>query len=164
MAAIAVVAIDVLYVSLIAGQGGPPSDTPLVAPFVGAYFAVLAISLGVSLVSPMWLKSALRGAATGGLLLMAVLTGFSIGVAVLVAAAIALAALVITLAARPNRGTVIAAITGAVVGVGVLMAGLQFAWSDVVCPASGQGGGTMPSLVGPGASYQCNEGVLTVQR
>lgn len=161
VAVVAVVAIDVLYLSLIAGQGGPPSDTPLVVPFVGAYFAVLATSLGVSLAAPAWLKAALRGAACAGLLLMAVLTGFSIGVAVLVAAAVALAALVFTLAARPNRRAVGAAIIGGIVGVAILMAGLQLAWSQISCPRTGESSGTTVSLTGQ-SSYRCIEGVLTI--
>ncbi len=164
VAAIAVVAIDVLYVSLIRAQGGPPSDEPLVVPFVAGYLGLFALALGLTLVLPDLLRVGVRGAAAGGLLLLGVLTGFSIGVGVLVAAIVAIAALVVTVSRHPGARSTAAAVTGVVVGVALLLIGLQLAWSHVVCPSSGQSGGTIPSLVGPGASYDCDNGVLTVHR
>ena len=164
MAAIAVAAIDALYLALIQSQGGPPSDTALVTPFVAAYFALIALALAVSLVAPVAVSAGLRGAAAGGLLVMAVLTGFSIGVAVLIPAVISVAAAVITVARHPTRRTVISALAGAVVTVALLVAGLQVAWSYISCPPAGQSGGTMPSFIGPGPSYECDNGVLTVNR
>jgi hypothetical protein len=164
VAAVAVLAIDALYVAIIRAQGGPPSDEPLVAPFVAGYLALLAAGLGATLVVPGLLRVGVRGAAAGGLLLMAVLTGFSIGAGVLVGALVAIAALALTVSRHPSARTVLAAVAGIIVGVALLLVGLQLAWSHVVCSPSGQSGGTIPSLVGVGESYQCSDGVLTVER
>jgi len=46
----------------------------------------------------------------------------------------------------------------------VLAVGLQLAWQQVVCPATGESGGSIASWFGSGGSYECNDGVLTVQR
>ena len=164
VAAVAVLAIDALYVTLIQAQGGPPSDEPLVVPFVAGYLGLLAVALGLTLVLPGLLRVGVRGAAAGGLLLMGVLTGFSIGVGVLVAAIVSIAALVVTVSRHPGARPAAAAVAGIVVGVALLLIGLEVAWSHVVCAPTGESGGSIPSLIGPGASYECNNGVLTVQR
>jgi hypothetical protein len=164
VAAIAVAAVDALYLALINSQGGPPPDSVIVTPFVASYLGLMALLLAVSLVTPHAIKAGLRGAAAGGLVAMALLTGFSIGVAVLVPAALGIAAEVVTLADGPTRRATVAAIAGAIVSVAVLAGGLQIAWSYISCPPTGESGGTTASFFGPGASYQCVNGVLTVAR
>lgn len=164
MAAVAVVAIDALYVGLVRSQGGPPPDNALVTPFVASYFALIALALAMSLLTPVSVGVGLRGGAAGGLLVMAILTGFSIGVAVLIPALIAIAAAVVTVGGHPRRRSVISAGVGIFVAVAVLAIGLQIAWSYIACPATGQSGGTTASFFGQGASYECDNGVLTVSR
>jgi hypothetical protein len=164
VAAIAVAAIDALYLTLVRSQGGPPPDNALVTPFVASYFALVALALVVSLLTPLSVSAALRGAAAGGLLLMAILTGFSIGIAVLLPAALSIAAAVVTVGGHPSRRAVVSTVVGIVVAVALLVAGLEIAWSYISCPATGESGGTTASFFGQGASYQCENGVLTVRR
>jgi hypothetical protein len=97
-------------------------------------------------------------------MVMAVLTGFSIGVAVVIPAAIAVVGTVMTISTSGDRRTVVAALGGAVVGVAVVLIGLQLAWQVVSCPATGESGGTLPGFIGQGATYDCSNGVLTVTR
>jgi O-antigen ligase len=164
VAAVAVVAVDAGYLLLIQSQGGPPSDNPLVTPFVGSYFALMAAALIASLPAPAPLRAGFRGAAAAGLLLAALLTGLSIGAAVLIPAILAIVATVLMVRRSPDRNTVFAAIAGMFVGVALLVVGLQIAWQQVVCPASGESGGSIASWFGSGGNYECNDGVLRVQR
>jgi hypothetical protein len=165
VATVAVIAIDALYVTIIRSQGGPPSDSPLVAPFVAGFLAAVAIALASSLVVP-WpvAKVALRSAAAASLLLTAVLTGFTIGLAVVIPAAIAIVATAWTMSLYPSRASAVEAVAAAVVGLAVVLIGLQLAWQAVTCPSTGESGGSLPTFIGKGATYECSNGVLTVSR
>lgn len=161
LAVVVVAGVDALYIGVIRGQGGGDPTMPLVVPFVVGYLALMAGLLLASLLAPPSFVPALRGGAAGGLLVMGVLAAFSIGVAVFLAGLLAIGATVMAGLARPGAMSVVSAGAAAVVAVALLVAGFQFAWSYLVCPASGEGSGTVPSLVGGGASYECNGGVLT---
>jgi hypothetical protein len=161
LAVVVVAGVDALYIGLIRGQGGGDSTTPLVVPFVAGYLALMAGLLLASLLAPPSFVPALRGGAAGGLLVMGGLAAFSIGVAVILAALLAIGATVMAALSRPGAVSVVSAGAAALVAVALLVAGFQFAWSYLVCPAGGEGSGTVPSLMGAGGSYECNDGVLT---
>lgn len=152
------------YLLLIHSQGGGDPATPLVVPFVTAFLALMAGLLAASIFAPPESRPALRAAASAGLVVLGVLAAFSIGVAVLIAAGLAIASTVLALRARPGARSVLSAAAAAVLALVVLVAGFQAAWSDIVCPPSGEGGGTEPSFYGAGATYECLDGVLTVRR
>ena len=159
IAVVAIVAIIALYLALINGQGGEPSDTPWVVPFVTGYLILMALALAASLIAQSRLRTALRAGASAGLLVLGVLAAFSIGVAVLVAAGLAIAATVLDLRSKPGARAVASAVTGAVVAVVVLLAGFQVSWTHVVCPPNGESGGTTAGF--SVTSYHCLNGVLT---
>ena len=158
VAAVALVAVDVLYNTIIRSQGGPPPDQPLVAPFVTGYLAAAAVALAVSIALPPAWRAALRAACAAGLLVLAVLSGFSIGPAVLIPAAMCVAATAITLSNAPTRRAVASAITGAVLGLALLAGGFWVAWSYIQCPT---GGVTSSGSTVTYTFYECVNGVLT---
>jgi len=127
VAAVALIAIDVLYVGLVQSQGESPF--PLVTRFITAFFAVVAAALIGSLFTPPAVRLALRGAASGGLVAMTVMAAMSIGAAVLVPAALCGAATAVTVARAPSTRNVVVAIVAVIAGAGVFLAGLQGAWS-----------------------------------
>src|SRR5579864_5268698 len=86
VAAVALVAIDVLYLGLVESQGASPF--PLVTWFIAGYFVVVAMALIGSLFAPPGARVAVRGAAAGSLLAMTVMSAMSIGAAVLIPAAL----------------------------------------------------------------------------
>ena len=160
IAVVAIVAIIALYLALINSQGGEPSDTPWVVPFVSAYLALMAVVLTASLIAPPGARPALRAGASAGLVVLGVLAAFSIGVAVLIAAGLAIAATVLDLRTKPGARAVASAVTGAVVAVVVLLGGFQVSWTHVVCPPNGESGGTTAGF--SVTSYHCLNGVLTL--
>ena len=164
LALVVVAAVDALYIGLIAAQGGGDPATPLVVPFVSAYLALIALLLVASLIAPAASAPALRGGASAGLLAMGVLAAFSIGVPLLAAGVLSIVATVLAARLRPGARSVISAVLAGFVTVCLLIVGFQLSWSHLVCPAGGQGGGTEPSFIGPGPSYECGGGVLTVNR
>ena len=163
LAVIALVAIDAVYLVIIRQQGTDPSE-PLVVPFVAAYIALMGALLIASLVTPPAWAPALRGGASAGLLVLGALSAFSIGLGVLLAASLAVAATVLALIARPSVRSAVSTVLSAVAAVALLVVGFQVAWSYLVCPANGEGGGSTPSFFGQGSAYECNGGVLTVHK
>jgi hypothetical protein len=164
LAIAAIVAVEVLYLALINSQGGPEADTPWVTPFVAGYLALAGVLLAVSLVTSGAPRAGLLGAASGALSIMGVLAAFSIGIAVLIAAALSIAGLVVAVVRRPVTTTVVSAIGGFVLSIALLVVGFQAAWQHIECPATGQSGGTTAGFIGHGASYECDDGRLTVNR
>ena len=162
IAVVAVLTIDALYLAIIRSQDGPPTPDVLTVPFVASYLGLMATLLAASLFVPVAARPALRGAASGGLLVLGVLSAFSIGVAVMLAAAPAIAATVLAINARPGAKSVVAAAIAAVLSVVLMAAGFEVAWNHLVCPPTGESGGTTASLLGNGSSYDCSDGVLTV--
>ncbi|HET7465506.1 MAG TPA: hypothetical protein VFL29_02455 [Candidatus Dormibacteraeota bacterium] len=161
--AVAIIAATVaLYLTLIRSQGGPPPDDVLTVPFVAGYLSLMAVFLIVSLVVPQGARPALRSGAGCGLLVLGVLSAFSIGVPVLMAGAFSLATAGIAIAARPGARSVVSSIAAGVVAVVVLLGGFQYTWSHIVCPPTGESGGTTASVLGQGTTYECHNGVLTI--
>ncbi len=164
IAVVAIAAIVALYLEIIQAQGGAPPDTPLVVPFVAGFLILMAALLGASLVAPPSLSPALRAGASAGLLALGVLAAMSIGVAVLIAAGLAIASTVLAFNAQPRARSAATAAVAVVVSVALLGAGFEVALNHVVCPPSGESGGSTASFLGHGSSYECRDGVLTVQR
>ena len=160
--AVAIIAVTVaLYLALIRSQGGPPPDDVLTVPFVAGYLVLMAALLGLSLVVPQVARPALRSGAGSGLFVLGVLSAFSIGVPVLMAGAFSLATAGLAIAARPGARSVLSSIVAGVVAVVLLLGGFEYTWSHIVCPPTGESGGTTPSVMGHGATYLCQDGVLT---
>ena len=160
VAVIALAAIVALYLAIVRSQGGAPIDTPWVVPFVAGYLVLMALLLALSLLVPQGVRPVLRGAASAGLLVLGVLAAFSIGVAVLIAAALAMAATFLDLSAKPGARSVASAVAGALVAVVSLLVGFQISWTHIECPPSGESGGTTAGFIHEN-SYQCSDGRLT---
>jgi hypothetical protein len=158
---VALVAIVAGYIAIVRCQGGPAPSDVLTVPFVAAYLLLMAGILAVSLIERPTIKSlrpALRAAASAGLVALGILAGFSIGPAIMIAAAFAIAATVIPLASAPRRATLIGAAISALLSVGVLAFGLEVVWNIIICPPTGQSSGTTAT----GVNYDCDDGYLTV--
>jgi hypothetical protein len=160
-----VVVTDAGYVGIInnqavSGDSPPDSLTPV---FVAAYLGAMALLLGLSL-SPtsamLKVRPALLAAASVGLLVLGILGLFSIGLPIIIAAALAIAAAVMAISARPTRGAVQSAAAAAVVTLALLVGGLEFSWGHIICPQTGHMGGTTAGFF-TGRSYECNNGQLT---
>lgn len=165
VAVVSLFAIVAGYIAIIRSQGAPPPDNVTTVPFVAGYLLAMAGLLGVSLVERsgiVRLRPALRGAAAGGLLPMGVLALMSIGLAIVIVAGLAIAATVLALTARPSLKATSSAVAAAIVAVVVLAVGFDISWQTIVCPATGQSGGTTVGLFGNGTGYECNDGVLTI--
>ncbi len=161
LSAISVVAIDFLYVGIIRSQGGPDPVDVLTVPFVAGYMALLAVLLGLSIFLPPAVRPALRAGSASGLLVLAVVAAFSIGIGLLIAAVLALAAMIMALVERHGPQVLGSAVLASLLAVALLVSGLQYSWQHIVCPPSGQVGGTTPGFFTGGISYECDGGRLT---
>ena len=124
IAAFAVVlAVDVLYVGLIASQDRP-NPTPWVPFFIASYLLVMALVIAAAVIPRpeilAW-RLPLRAAAAAGLLALGLLAAFSIGLPLVIAGILMLVALTRT---RTAGGRWPGALGGAV-AVAVLLAGFQ---------------------------------------
>jgi hypothetical protein len=160
-----VVGTDAGYIAIIKNQaagGDRPPDvlTPVfVAGCLGAMAVLLALALAQA--SPMLnVRPALLAAASTGLLVLGVLGLFSVGVPILIAAVLSITATAMTISTRRTRGAVLSALAAAVVALALLVGGLEFSWGYLVCPKTGQSGGTTAGFF-TGRSYECNNGQLT---
>src|SRR2546423_14079252 len=135
VAVVTIAAIVVLYLSIIRSQGGPPSDTPWVVPFVAGYEVLMALLLSASLLVPPALRPALRGAASAGLFVLGALAASSIGLGDIMVAAFAMAATVLAVLASPGGRNWVPAAAGAVPAPAALFGGVQSARSAAHCPA-----------------------------
>ncbi len=167
LVAVAVVitfAVVALYVSVIRGQSGPATPDVLTVPFLAAYQVLMALLLLASLLVPPAVRPALRAAAAAGLLVLGWLGAMSIGIPLLLAAGLAMGSTVLAIDARPGRRILISVAFAAVVAIALLVAGFEFSWHYLVCPPTGESGGTTASFLGHASSYDCNNGVLTVHQ
>jgi hypothetical protein len=162
VAVVVTAAVVTAYVSLIRGQGGPPTPDVLTVPFLAAYQVVMALLLVASLLVSPAVRPALRAAPAGGLLVLGWLGAMSIGIPLLLAAGLAMGATVLAIDARPGRQVVVSVAIAAAVAIAVLVTGFEFSWHYLVCPPTGESGGTTASFLGHASSYDCNNGVLTV--
>ena len=161
------IAIVAGYIAIIRSQGEPPPDNVTTVPFVAGYLLAMALLLAVSLIEHpaiVRLRPAMRGAAAGGLLVMGVLALMSIGLAIVIVAGMAAAATVLALTARPSLKATLSAVAAAIVSIVLLGVGFAISWQVIVCPATGQSGGTTVGLFGNRTTYECNDGVLTTSR
>ena len=162
-----VVGTDAAYMDLIRNQGSPglPGDPAVLVPvFVAFYLVAVALLLALSLASAsplMNARPALRAAASGGLLAMGLAAAFSIGVPLLIAGMLAVAATILSLRARSTLRTWVSVAVAATIALVVLAVGFQVSWNYIQCPATGQSSGTTPGFFGA-SSYTCNGGRLTV--
>ena len=162
VAVVTIAAVVAVYVSLIRGQGGPSTPDVLTVPFLAAYQVLMALLLLASLLVPPPVRPAFRAAPSAGLLILGWLAAMSIGIPLLLAAGLAMGSTVLAIDARPGRRIVISTAVAAVLAVALLVGGFEFSWSYLVCPPTGESGGSTASLLGRGASYDCNNGALTV--
>jgi hypothetical protein len=157
---VGLVAIVAGYIAIVRRQGPAPTDF-LTVPFVSTFLLTMAAILAISLIERRRIESlrpALRAAASAGLVALGILAGLSIGPAILIAAAFAIAATVVSITSALRRGTLIGAAIGALLSLAWLAFGLEVAWNVIVCPPTGQSSGTTPS----GINYDCSDGYLTV--
>lgn len=162
---VGLVAVVAGYIAIINSQGPPPPDNVTTVPFVSGYVLLMAILLAVSLIErPVIarIRPAVRGAAAAGLWVLGFFALFSIGLAIVICAALATAATVVTLTARPSLKATLSVVVAGGVSAVVLAVGFYISWQTIICPATGQSGGTTVGLFGDGKTYECNDGVLTI--
>ena len=123
LSAVLVLVIEVVYVTLIAAQGGAQRST--VPYFVSAYLILMAVLVAIALIPgprlDVW-RVPLRAAAAGGLLVMGMFAAFSIGSVIVVAGLFVGFALTRTKSRPAQWWTGVAA---SLASVGVLLAGFQ---------------------------------------
>jgi hypothetical protein len=155
-----ILAVDALYLLIIGSQGGPPTPDVLTVPFVATYLGLMAVLLAISLFTGKSAKPLLRAAPSGGLLVLAVIAAFSIGILILPAAGLAFASTVGALNVTRSPRVIAGSVSAAVVAVAVLVVGFQIAWHHLECPPTGSMGGTTAGFFGQ-LSYECDNGRLT---
>lgn len=161
---VVVIVMGALYVAIAVNQNtldhAPPEK--FIFPFIGAYLAVMAVLLMVSLMLR-WsvpVRAGLRGAAAGGLLVLGVVAMFSIGLPLVIAGVLATAATVRTAARNRVILSSVSAVGAAMVAVAILVAGFEVTDRLIVCPEHGtMGGGGSGFVTGP-YQYECAEGKL----
>ncbi len=108
--------VDGAYLGLVIGQGN--NDQPWRVAFVAAFIALLAIAvmLGAAKSSARW-GAACLGFAAVGLLTLAVLAGFSIGILLVPSALLGIATAIAAIVGVPNRGA-----AAGLAGLGAILA------------------------------------------
>jgi hypothetical protein len=162
---IAVVVADLLvYVVLIKSQGGTAPDA-FTVPFVAGYLALMAVVLRLSLANSQGLatlRPALRAAAAAGLLLLGIFAALSIGIPIFLAGILAFVAAIRALIGRNVRSAIISEIAAGVIAVLVLVGGFELTQRIILCPPSGNVGGSSSGFVTGAFHYQCVNGTLTM--
>jgi hypothetical protein len=157
-----VVLTDAGYEALISVQSDR-SDVVSVA-FVTVFILLMAAMLGISLRTgprAVALRTPLRAAAAGGLLVLGVLAAFSIGLPLVAAGALATGAAVRSVP-RPNWTlSALSGVAAGLVAVAVLVAGFEISGRLIVCPATGVSGGSGYLLASGGYHWTCVDGRLT---
>ena len=163
VAVVAIVATAAAYVAIIRSQSEHGTPDVLTVPFVASYQLLMALLLLASLVVPAAARPAFRGAASAGLLVLGWLAAMSIGIPLLLGAGLAIGSTVLAIDARPGLRSLISAGVAGMLAVALLAAGFEFTWNHLVCPPTGESGGSTASFLGHGSSYDCNNGVLTTR-
>jgi len=165
---IVVLATDIAYLLLIRAQNTPSTQAGaapdvFTVPFVAIYLVAVAALLAASLMHRLRpsLRFALRTAAASGLLVLGVLSLFSIGLPLVVAGAMATGATVRTLRGPVLTFSSLFAVGAAVTAVVVLIAGFEVTERLIVCPAHGSSGGGGTGFVTGPYYYDCVDGRLT---
>jgi fucose 4-O-acetylase-like acetyltransferase len=143
IALIIVLLTDFGYLLIIRAQATTSPDQ--VVPFVATYLALMTAMLGVSLwnrAPVLRARPALRAGAAGGLIVLGILGLWSIGLALVVAAGLAIAATVRTASMGPSWSGVPVKLAAAVAAVVILVAGYEVSSRLIQCPSQGEAGGT----------------------
>jgi hypothetical protein len=164
-ALIVALASDAAYLSLtrgqVSGQQGLVLDV-FTLPFVAGYVFVLAALLAVSLMHR-WkpaVRTSLRAAASGGLLVLGVIAIFSIGLPLVIAGAMATGATVRTLRGPVFTRSSVVAVAAAITAVAVLVTGFEVTERMIVCPGQGTMTGGGAGFVTGQYHYECINGRL----
>ncbi len=165
---VVVLAADVAYLLLIRAQNTPSTQAGaapdvFTVPFVAAYLVAVAALLATSQLRRLSsaLRFALRTAAAAGLLVLGVLSLFSIGLPLVVAGAMATGATVRTPRGPLLTSSSLFAVGAAVIAVVVLITGFEVTERLIVCPAQGSSGGGGTGFVTGPYYYDCVDGRLT---
>ena len=152
---------DLLYIVLINSQG--QSVQPYIPRFVGSYLAVIAAIIGLALLprdEMVQIRVPLRAAAAAGLLVLGFLTGFSIGLPLVLAGLLTTFALTRTSREARSRPARLSGLVAAAVSVAILLAGLEVSTRTIVCePGSNDAGGGSSLILGQ-YQYECVNGEL----
>jgi hypothetical protein len=160
---VVVVVMDALYVAIVVNQStqGQVPPNAFVGPFIAAYLALMAVLLMASLMRR-WtapVRTGLRAAPAGVLLVLGGLALMSIGLGLVIAGAMAAAAAVRSPLAK--RRMLLSAGVAVMIAVGILIAGFEVTDRMIVCPDHGSmGGGGSGFVTGP-YQFECVEGKLT---
>jgi hypothetical protein len=160
---ILVIADDIVYLDLVGGQGGVP-DTVATIPFVSGYVLLMAVLLALSLLSRRWIvtvRPAMLAAVAASLLLLGVFGAFSIGVPLLIAAILTAIAAVRALAGRNATNGLLLEVAGAAIALIVLVGGFEVTQRMIICPPTGEMGGSSSGFITGSYHYQCINGTLT---
>jgi hypothetical protein len=162
-AAIVAAVVDVAYASLMRAQS---AQDPLRArPVFVAFFIGLAAAAALLASRPAHarLRPALLGLSAAGLLGLGDLAIFSIGIALLLGGALAAAATVATLAARPGLRGAGQVLAGVFLALVVLAGGMEATERWITCPPTGYMGGSGQGLLSGPYHYACVNGRLTMR-
>lgn len=160
IAAAVPVVMDGVYLGIIRSQ--PQQPDTVVVPVVVAALLVMSAVLLLSLlprIDPV-LRVTLRAAAAAALLVFGFLTGFSIGVPVLLAGVIAVTATALSVERARRRVSVFSAATAALIAAATVLVGIDAVQRIVVCPAIGTYEVQGQGIVLGSYHYRCAEGRL----
>jgi hypothetical protein len=166
IAIVAAEADEALYIFVIVNQGSDRPADVLTVPFVASFIQLMAVFLGVSmLTSPNLIRfrPALRAGAAAGLLVLGVFGAFSIGAPLFVAGVVAAGVAVRTLSLTPGWNSIVSALVAAAVVVALLVTGFEVTARVIECPTNGSSGGNWPGIVTRGFSWECTGGQVHFQ-
>src|SRR2546428_3385107 len=162
IAALIAAVTDILYYGEVVGQGGHGPLQGRVA-FVATFIAVLAITSALSArASASAWRPALLGLSAIGLLAMGYIALFSIGLALLLAGALAFVALVVSLAASRQPAGFLKAGAGALIALVIFVGGFEASERAIVCAPTGVETGSGSGLLSGPYHYTCVNGKLTL--
>jgi hypothetical protein len=164
-AAIALVVADLIaYRALLGAQGGSAPDSAAVVPFVGGYMLLMAALLGISLIANprvVTLRPAILAAAAAGLMLLGFFALFSIGLPLFIAGILSAVAAIRSLGGRIRKNPVLSEVAGALIALIVLLGGFEVTQRIIVCPPTGEMGGSSSGFLTGPYHYRCVDGTLT---
>jgi hypothetical protein len=162
VAAAPVLLIDAIYLGLIRSQGDQPPDV-FVVPFVATYLLVMVGLLIGSLLrrlNPL-VRVAFRAAAAAGLIVLGVLAAFSIGIPIFICGVLAAIAFGRSSDRAFWRSSLLSGGLAAVFAIVVLLFGFDAAERAIVCPPSGESGGSTVGFFTGSSQWSCNNGRLS---
>jgi hypothetical protein len=157
---------EAAYIFVIVNQDSPRPPDVLTVPFVASFIQLMAVLLGVSmLTSPSLIRfrPALRAGAAAGLLVLGVFGAFSIGAPLFIAGAVAAGVAVRTVTLTPGLRAIVSALAAAAVVVALLVIGFEVTARVIECPTDGSSGGNWTGIVTRGFSWECTDGQVHFQ-